>query len=146
MVVPPPTSCCDHRKGDAPALVEQPKVGARIVLAHVSGKMGEVEFDRSSATSLEVYEDRTVFRTKHIPWVRLAVQQLLGGTSVTDRSPQVLQGVAEKFAICFGERRSVIPAADQAFSFRDSISEVRSRHIDLPHSDTHALEGVRVVR
>ena len=145
VVVSTPTPCCDHRKGDGPALAEQPLIGVRIVLAHLIGHVGDVEFDRPSATRLEVYEHRPVFRAEHIPWVRLAVQQLFGGTSVADRSSQALQGVAEKLPIRVGERRSVIPAVAQALSFRDSISELRCRDIDLPHSGMQALEGMGVV-
>jgi hypothetical protein len=62
-----------------------PMIGVRKVLAHLIGHVGDVEFDGPSATRLEVYEHRPVFHAEHIPRVRLAVQQLFGGTSVADR-------------------------------------------------------------
>lgn len=49
-----------------------------------------VTIDRSVATRLEVCEQQPVFRPEHVVWVRLAVQQLLGGAPVDDRPPQAL--------------------------------------------------------
>ena len=110
VVVSTPTPRCDHRKGEGPALAEQFLISVRIVLAHLLGHMGDVEFDRPAATRLEVYEQQPVLRAEHVPWVRLAVQQLLGGTAVADRSSQASQRVAEKLPVRVGERRSVIAA------------------------------------
>ena len=79
---------CDHGKNENPALVEQVLIKARIVSDDLLGHMGEVEFDRPTAARLEVYENRPVVRVEHIAWVRLAVQQLLGGAAVSDRSSE----------------------------------------------------------
>jgi hypothetical protein len=54
VVVSTPTPCYDHRKGDGPELAEQPLIGVWIVLAHLIGHVGDVEFDRPSATRLEL--------------------------------------------------------------------------------------------
>ena len=58
------------------------------VRAHVLGRVGEVELDRPAAARLEVDEPQPVLRPEHVAGVRLAVQQLLGGTAVDDRAPQ----------------------------------------------------------
>ena len=55
--------------------------------------MGEVEFDRPSATGLEIDEPQPVLRAEHVARMRLAVQQLLGGAAVDDRSSQASQRV-----------------------------------------------------
>jgi hypothetical protein len=83
-----PAPRCDHCKNEDPALAEQVLISARIALADLFGHMGEVEFDRPTATRLEVYEQQSVLRAEHVAWVRLAVQQLLGGAAVADRSSQ----------------------------------------------------------
>ena len=88
LVVSIPAPRCDHGKHEDPALAEQLMVNIRIALADLFGHMGEVEFDRPTATRLEVYEQRAGFRAEHVAWVRFAVQQLLGGAAVADRSPQ----------------------------------------------------------
>ena len=83
-----PAPRCDHRKNEDPALVEKFLVSVRIALADLFGHMGEVEFNRPTTTRLEVYEQRPILRVEHVAWVRLAVQQLLGGSAVADRSSQ----------------------------------------------------------
>lgn len=88
LVVSIPAPRCDHGKHEDPALAEQVLISSRIVLADLFGHMGEVEFARATATRLEVYEQQPVLRAEHVAWVRFAVQQLLGGAAVADRSPQ----------------------------------------------------------
>ena len=110
LVVSIPAPRCDHRKNEDPALAEQFLISVRIVLADLFGHMGEVELDRPAATRLEVYEQQPVLRAEHVAWVRLAVQQLLGGAAVADRSPQASQRVAEKLPVRVSERRSVVAA------------------------------------
>ena len=107
VVVSIPAPRCDHRKGEDPALAEQFLISVRIVLADLFGHVGDVELDRPAAARLEVDEQRPVRRAEHVAWVRLAVQQLLGGTAVADRSLQASQRVAEKLPVRVGERRSV---------------------------------------
>ena len=145
VVVSIPAPRCDHRKHEDPALAEQFLIGVRIVLAHLFGHMGDVELDRPTATRLEVDEQQPVLRAEQVAWVRLAVQQLLGGAAVADRSSQASQRVAEKLPVRVSERRSVVAAPDQPLSLRDSIREVRRREIDLPHAGMQPLERVRVV-
>ena len=62
-------------------------IDTRIVLADFFGRMGEVEFDRPTATRLEVYEQQPVLRGEHVARVRLAVQQLLAA-ALADHSSQ----------------------------------------------------------
>ena len=51
-------------------------------------RVGEVELDRPPTACLEVDESRPVLRRQEVARVRLAVQQLLGGAAVADRSSQ----------------------------------------------------------
>ena len=83
-----PAPRCDHRQHEDPALAQQALIDTRIVLADFFGRMGEVEFDRATATRLEVEEQQSVLRGEHVAWMRLAVQELLGGAALTDHSPQ----------------------------------------------------------
>ena len=53
---------------------------------------------------------------EHVAWVRLAVQQLLGGAAVDDRSTQTFQRVAQKLPVRVGERRGVVAAPNQLLS------------------------------
>jgi len=76
----------DHRKNEDPALEEQLLISVRTAPADLFGYMGEVEFHWPTATRLEVYEQRPILRAEKVAWVRLAVQQLLGGAAVADRS------------------------------------------------------------
>ena len=78
----------DHRKDERPARGEQRLIDARIVRDDRFGHMGEVEFDRPTAARLEVDEHRPVLGVEHVARVRFAVQQLLGGAAVGDRSSQ----------------------------------------------------------
>ena len=120
-------------------------ISVRIALADLFGHMGEVEFDRPTTTGLEVDEQRPVLRAEHVARVRLAVQQLLGGAAVADRSSQASQRVAEKLPVRVGERRSEVAARNELLSLRDSIREVRRRDIELPHAGMQPLERIRVV-
>jgi hypothetical protein len=52
--------------------------------------MGEVEFDRPTATRLEVDEKQPILRAEHVAWVGLTVQDLLGRAAVADRLSQAL--------------------------------------------------------
>jgi hypothetical protein len=88
LVVSIPAPRRDHRKHQDPALAEQLTVNVRIPLADILGDMGEIEFDRPTAARLEVDEQRAGFRVEQVAWVRFAVQQLLGGAPLPDRSPQ----------------------------------------------------------
>src|SRR5437763_8200845 len=51
-----PAPRCDHRKNEDPALPKQVLIGVRIALADLFGDMGEIEFDRPTATRLQVDE------------------------------------------------------------------------------------------
>jgi len=90
LVVWTPAPRCDHRKNEDAALAEQFLISVRIALTDLFGHMGEIEFDWPAATRLEVYEQWPVLRAEHVAWVRLAVQQLLGGAAVADHSSSAL--------------------------------------------------------
>jgi hypothetical protein len=90
VVAPVPAPRGDHRKHDDPALEEQFLINARIALADLFGHMGEVEFDRPTATRLEVDEKQPILRAEHVAWVGLTVQDLLGRAAVADRLSQAL--------------------------------------------------------
>jgi hypothetical protein len=107
--------------------------------------MGEVEFDRPTATRLEVYEQQPVLRGEHVARVRLAVQQLLGAAVLADHSSQASQRVAEKLPVRVGERRSVVAARDELLSLLDSIREVRRRDVELAQAGMQPLERTGVV-
>src|SRR5215472_7667246 len=65
----------DHRQHEQPALAQQVVIDPWIVLADFFGHMGEVEFNRSTATRLKVDEEQPVLRGEQVAWVRLTVQQ-----------------------------------------------------------------------
>jgi hypothetical protein len=46
--------------------------------------MSEIEFDRPSATRLEVDEERPALRLEQVARVRLSMEQLLAGTTLAD--------------------------------------------------------------
>ena len=94
LVVSTPAVRCDYRQHEAPALADQFLISVRIALADLFGHPGKVELDRPADRVLEVYEERPVLSAEHVPRVRLAVQQLLGGAPVDDRPPQASQRVA----------------------------------------------------
>ena len=48
-----PAPGCDHRQHEDPALAQQVLIDTPIVLADRFGRMGEVEFDRPTATRYE---------------------------------------------------------------------------------------------
>jgi hypothetical protein len=84
-----PAPCCDHREHEDAAVAEQVLICTRIVLADFFGCVGEVEFDRSATTRLEIDEQQSVLRGEHVARVRLAVQQLLSTATLADLSSQV---------------------------------------------------------
>jgi hypothetical protein len=139
-----PAPRCDHRQHEDPALAQQVLIDTRIVLADLFGRMGEVEFDRPTATRLEVYEQQPVLRGEHVARVRLAVQQLLGAAVLADHSSQASQRIGEELPVRAGERRSVIAARDELLSMLDSIREVRRRDIEPAHAGMQPLERTGV--
>ena len=86
LIVSIPAPCGDHRQHEEPALAQQGSLDTRIVRADCFGRMGEVEFDRPTATRLKVDEAQPVLRGEHVPRVWLAVQELLSGAPVADYS------------------------------------------------------------
>jgi hypothetical protein len=77
--------------------------------------------------------------------VGFAVQQLLRGAAVGDRSSYASQRVAEKLPVRAGERRSLVAARHELLSLCDSIREVGRRDIELPHAGMQPRERIRVV-
>ena len=78
--------------------------------------------------------------------MRLTVQQLLVGATVVDRAPQASQRVGEKMPVRVSELRGPGAVANQRLRLRDTIREVRRRHIDLPHAGMQPLERLRILR
>jgi hypothetical protein len=135
----------NHREHEHPAQADQLLISVLIVRAHRFGRVSDVELDRPAAGSLEVCEQQPVLRSEQVPWVWLAVEQLLGAFPFDDRLPQASQRVAEQLTVCLREIGSVVAAPDQPLSFRDSIGEVRRGHVDLPHAGMESRERVCVV-
>jgi hypothetical protein len=80
--------------------------------------------------------------------VRLAVQQLLGRTSVDDRAPHRPQGRAEQLAIGAGNLRVAGGVIDEELRLVDAIHEVWqpiAGHIRLPHASVQSLQRDRVL-
>ena len=140
-----PTPRRDHRENELPALVQQPLVDVRVVLADRLGNVGEVELDGSTAARLEVDEQRAVLRAEHVARMRLAVEQLLHGAAVVDRPSQASQSAAEEHAVCVGELRREIRVGDDFFRLRDPIREPRARQLNLAHAGVQQLQRLGVV-
>jgi catechol 2,3-dioxygenase-like lactoylglutathione lyase family enzyme len=67
----------DHRQDEAPALPNQFVISSGISLANGLRDMSEIELDRATATRLEINEQQPFRGPQYVPWVWLAVQQLL---------------------------------------------------------------------
>ena len=143
LVAKPPTPRCDHREDELPAVVQELSVHPRVVLAHCLGNVGEVELDGSMAAGLEVNEQRAAVRAEHVAWMRLAVQQLLLGPVVVDRSAQASEPAAEQHAVCVGELRREIRVGSDLFRLRDSIREPGTRQLNRAHAGVQPLESAR---
>ena len=113
LVVSIPAPRCDHREHEDPTIAKQVLIGCRVVLTDFLGRMGDVELDRSAAACLEVYKEQPSLRPEQVARMRLAVQQLLAGTTPFDGAPQVSQSLAEKLPLCVRKLRSVGAAANQ---------------------------------
>jgi hypothetical protein len=72
-----PAPCCDHRKNEDAAHAQQFLVNVWIVLHDFFGNVGEVKFDRPTATRLEVDEQQPALRAEQVAWVRLPVQNIV---------------------------------------------------------------------
>ena len=120
-------------------------IGTRVALAHVLGRVGQVELDRATATRLEVDEQQPVLRAEDVPWMWLAVQQLLGRAAVADRLSQVSEGACQELSVRVGERRREVSARNEPLGVRDSIGEMRCRDVERSHPLVQPLEGIRVV-
>jgi hypothetical protein len=83
-VVAIPTPRGDHRQNEAAARANQISIGAGIALGDHFRDMSEIEFDRPSATRLEVDEERPALRLEQVARVRLSMEQLLAGTTLAD--------------------------------------------------------------
>jgi hypothetical protein len=106
--------------------------------------MGDVEFDRPAAASLQVCEQQPVLRLEQIARVRLAVEELLGGVVLTDRPRQLPQRVTQKLAVRIPKIRGLGPVADQRLRLRDAIREVGRSDIDVLHASVQPFKRVRV--
>jgi hypothetical protein len=77
LVIQIPTPRRHHRQHEAATLLNQFAVSSGISPANGLRDMGEIELDGATTTRLEVNEQHTVRSVQHVPWVRLAMQQLL---------------------------------------------------------------------
>ncbi|MEZ0114612.1 hypothetical protein ABH920_008647 [Catenulispora sp. EB89] len=127
---------CDHRENELPALVEQFLVDVRVKLAYRLGDVREIELDGSAAARLKVDEQRAVLRAEHVARMRLAVEQLLCGAAVFDRTSQASQSAAEERAVRVGEN---------VFRFRGAVRESWARRLNGAHAGVQLLQclGVR---
>jgi hypothetical protein len=141
--IPPPR--CDHRQHEHPALAEELLIGVRVMPANLLGRMSDVELNGPAATRLEVDEQEPFLRAEHVAGMRLAVKELLGGATVLDLPAHGSQRGTEELAVGIGELRSTASVRNERSRLRDSISEVRRRHVDLPHPGMKPLERVRVL-
>jgi hypothetical protein len=114
---------CDHRQDEDAALGEQYLIDAGIALADLPRDMGEVEFDRTATSSLEVNEQRAALGVEDVPGVWLAVQQLLRGASPSDRAHHATERVHEEVTVGVAELRSPVVAPNESLSFLDTIRE-----------------------
>jgi hypothetical protein len=124
-----PTPRGDHREDKLSAIVQQPLVDVRVVLADRLGNMGEVELDRSAAARLKVDEQRAVLRAEHIAWMRLAVKQLLHGAAVVDRPSQASQPAC--LPLRKARSASASPGERSASATTSSASVIRSVNLGL---------------
>ena len=109
------------------------------------GCVSKVEFDRSTAAGLEIYEQQPLLRDEHVAWVWLAVQQLLGTAALANCLSQVSQCVGEQLSVRVGELRSLAAACHELLSRVDAIREVRRRNIEIAHAGMQPLERIGVV-
>jgi hypothetical protein len=97
--------CRHHCQDQASAINEEVRVKPGIAIANGLGHISQVEFDRSSATCLEIDEQSALVSHQHVAWMRLSVEQLFPGATLGDRPPESSQGIANQSSICFVERR-----------------------------------------
>src|SRR4029079_12773782 len=108
---------CDHRQDEDPTVAEQCLINVRVERADAFGDMGQVELDRPATTRLEVNEERTLLRVEDVPGVRLAVQQLLGGSSLANRTGRGRERPRQKVPIRLAERRRSLEVPHNLLSF-----------------------------
>src|SRR5438105_1628700 len=76
LVVSTPAVRCDESQDEPPALADQLVVSIPIALADLAGDPRKVVLDGPAGAVLEVDEPQSALCGEHVPWVRLAVQQL----------------------------------------------------------------------
>ena len=77
--------------------------------------------------------------------MRLAVEELFGGATLTDRPGQLSQCVAQKLAVCIPKIRGQGAVGDQPLRFRDAIREVGRRELGLPHASVQPFKHLRIL-
>lgn len=88
VVISIPAPRGDQGQRQKPAFADEFLIRVRIVLAHLFGHVSNIELDGPPATGLEVDEQRPVLGPEQIARVRLAVQELLDGAPLSNRSAQ----------------------------------------------------------
>lgn len=140
--IPSPGS--DHRKNKAPTLLEQDLIDLRVVGADLGRHVRNIKLDRSAATRFEVDEKRAVLGAEEVAWMRFAVQQLLGSSTVVDLLTRAVQRAQEEMPVRLSERGGCVSVRDQPHSLCGSFHEVRRRQLDASHPRVQAMEGVCV--
>lgn len=103
LVISLPAPSRDHRPNEDAALIDHVLIGRRIVLPNSFGRqhapvlarqqaMGDVELDRPTAAGLEVDDKQPSPCPQQVAQMRLAVQELLGGSGGPDRAAHAAQG------------------------------------------------------
>jgi hypothetical protein len=115
------------------------------VLADFLWRMGDVELDGSATTRPEIDKQRSHMRVEQVVRMRLAMQQLLVSAAFGNGGRQNLQRFVEKLPICVPKLWCTGGVVEQRSGLRNSISEMRGPHLDLPHAGVQAQERLRIL-
>ncbi len=141
--VPPPR--CDHREDQSSTLVEEIVIDVRVVRTDIGGHVRDIECNWTTAAGFEVDEARPVRCVEDVPWMGLAVQELLGRAAASDGPAGAPQRVEQELTPGHVELRCAITVRHETFRGLDPVRDVRCRHVDVAHSRMKSLERVCIV-
>jgi hypothetical protein len=141
--VPPPGG--DHPKNKPPTLIEQDLIDIRIQGPCLGRDVRNIEFDRPTATGLEVDEERATVCSEEVAWVRFAMQQLLGRPVRTDCLAGAVQCAEEQLPVALSKRGGLGSVRDQPLSRCDSFHEVWCLDLEAAHPRMQSVKRVCVV-
>jgi hypothetical protein len=107
--------------------------------------MGHIELDRPTAARLEVYEQQPARSLEHVAWMGLAVEQLLGRASRTDRDRRSAQSGGEELAIRVTEIRGQGAVTDKPFGLCDTSGEMGRVEIGVLDGGMQPVERARIL-